>query len=357
MNVDIHPSGYFALVLHRPSQERLLSRFASLPFRIAHHCTVAYGTDQLTDLPPAFRAEDLGQEFQLRVTGYAIREDGGIEAVAVELAEHARAANGLPFSTNRVPHVTIATDGATLPFTSNALLEKGFTPTDGPVLSSTLLHVRAQDETIRWHPEICLAGDDVLRRMADPLEPKEITSEATRKLISRMRRVLRESNGLGLAAPQIGVSKRIICVEVKKAKRSHYDPARFAEMERETIPFTVLINPTYVEVSEEQRVFFESCMSANGYAAAVSRSRYLTLAYIDPGGVQQRLHAKGWLARILQHEMDHLDGLLCLDRMIPRTLVTRVSFEAHWSRLPVAEVLQRFGATPESPAETQEAML
>jgi peptide deformylase len=354
MTIDIHPSGYFALVLHRPSQERLLARYASLPFRIGHHCTVAYGTDRVGDLPPAFKPGDLGKEFQLRVTGYAIRADRGIESVAVELIDDEGNPIPSPFSTNRVPHVTLATDGNTLPYASNALLEEGFAPTEGPVLSCTLMHVRAQDETIRSHPEICMAGDDVLRRIADPLAADEITSAATRKLISRMQRILRESNGVGLAAPQIGVSKRVICVEVKKVKRSLYDPAQFAAMERDAVPFTVLINPVCVEASTEQRVFFEWCMSANAYYAAVPRSRFLTLDYFDPNGMKQRLHARGWLARILLHEMDHLDGVLCLDRMIPRTLVTRVSFEAHWSRLPAGEVLQRFGASWEPPTEHQE---
>jgi len=199
-----------------------------------------------------------------------------------------------------------------------------------------------------------MAGDDVLRRIADPLGLEEITSAATRKLISRMQRILRESKGVGLAAPQIGVSKRVICVEVKKVRRSRYDPAQFATMEHDAVPFTVLINPVCVEASTEQRVFFEWCMSANAYCAAVPRSRFLTLDYFDPEGEKQRLHASGWLARILQHEIDHLDGVLCPDRMIPRTLVTRVSFEAHWSRLPAGEVLQRFGASWEPPMEHQE---
>jgi len=235
MNIDIHPSGYFALVLHRPSQERLLTRYASLPFRIGHHCTVAYGTDQVVELPPAFGPGDLGKEFQLRVTGYAIRGDRRIEAVAVELLDADGDPIQSPFSTNRVPHVTLATDGRTPPVASNALLEEGFAATDGLVLSCTLMHVRAQDETIRSHPEICMAGDDILRRIADPLSAEEITCAATRKLISRMHRILQDSLGVGLAAPQIGVSKRVICVEMKRVKRTFYDPAQFATMEREVV--------------------------------------------------------------------------------------------------------------------------
>jgi peptide deformylase len=95
-------------------------------------------------------------------------------------------------------------------------------------------------------------------------------------------------------------------------------------------------------------------MSANAYCAAVPRSRFLTLDHFDAEGEKQKQHARGWLARILQHEIDHLDGVLCLDRMIPRTLVTRVSYAAHWSRLPAGEVLQRFGASWEPPTEHQE---
>jgi len=119
----------------------------------------------------------------------------------------------------------------------------------------------------------------------------------------------------------------------------------------QVVPFIALINPVCVEASTEQRVFFEGCMSANGYYAAVPRSRFWTVDYFDPDGEKRRLHARGWLARILQHEVDHLDGVLCLDRMIPRTLVTQVSFEAHWSRMPAGEVLHRFGASWEPPNE------
>jgi peptide deformylase len=95
-------------------------------------------------------------------------------------------------------------------------------------------------------------------------------------------------------------------------------------------------------------------MSSYGYYAAVPRSRFLTLGYVDAEDKKQRLHTREWLARILRHEIDHLDGVLWLDRMIPRTLVMRVSFGAQWSRLPAGGVLQRFGASWESPTEHQE---
>lgn len=344
MSAEIHPLGYFALVLHKTAQDLLLTRFATLPFHVGHHCTVAYGTDRVEDLPAAFGPEALGKEFRLRVKGHALRGDSGIEAVAVELVGDDDTVIADNFSTNRVPHVTIATDGRAKASESNALLEAGYTAIDGPVVGCTLMHVPPQDESLRRHPEICMAGDEILRRVADPLTPEEIGSAAIRDLVKRMRRILGETVGVGLAAPQVGVSKRVICVEVRETRTIMYDRAQFAAMERVPVPFTVLINPVTIDASAEQRVFFENCLSASAYCAAVTRSRHLTVDYLDLNGQKQRLHAMGWLARILQHEMDHLDGVLCLDKMIPRTLVSRISFAARWSREPVEDVLKRFGA-------------
>lgn len=226
MPAEIHPPGYFALVLHKPSQDLLLSGFATLPFRTCHHCTVAYGTDHAQDLPSAFRPDDVGKEFQLRVTGHALRADRGIEAVAVELVGDDGEPIAEAFSTNRVPHVTIATDGVTEACESNALLEAGFAPVDGPLVGCTLARVPPQDESLRRHPEISMAGDEVLRRVADPLTPEEIASEDTRRLVMRMRRILGETVGAGLAAPQVRVSKRLICVEVREMWTFSLRPTR-----------------------------------------------------------------------------------------------------------------------------------
>ncbi|TKC98636.1 hypothetical protein [Polyangium fumosum] len=139
----MHPDGYFALVLDPASAETLRRGFCTLPRPIAHHCTVRYGTKNPADLPPPFTANDLGRTFTLAVTGYARRDDGGIEAVVVgllldngRLLEHG-------FTENAIPHVTVATDGIVEPATANDLLRAGFERIAGPLLLARLEHTWA----------------------------------------------------------------------------------------------------------------------------------------------------------------------------------------------------------------------
>lgn len=132
--------GYFALVLDHASRELLRHRFASLPSTLCDHCTVAWGTDRVQDLPPAFAAEDLGRVFRLKVTGYRRRDDQGIEAVVVALDVGDGADSACQFSNNAVAHVTVATDGRAAAVEANALLECAFDEVDGPWLSAKLCY-------------------------------------------------------------------------------------------------------------------------------------------------------------------------------------------------------------------------
>lgn len=136
----MHPDGYFALVLTPESTSRLVEALATLEKPIAHHCTVAHGTRDPRDLPRAFTPADLGRRFGLLVRGFATRADGGVQAAAVALVLPDGRVVEEGFSCNRVPHITVATDGAAEPSEANALLEGGFSPCEGPPLAATLLH-------------------------------------------------------------------------------------------------------------------------------------------------------------------------------------------------------------------------
>jgi hypothetical protein len=142
----MHPDGYFALVLTPDSSAQLVAALATLAVPLAHHCTVAYGTRDPAALPGIFAASAIGERFRLRVRGLATRADGGVQAavVALILADGREIEAG--FTANRVPHVTVATDGRTEPAAANALLEAGFAPASGPILWATLLHSDA------WRP-------------------------------------------------------------------------------------------------------------------------------------------------------------------------------------------------------------
>ena len=141
----MHPNGYFALILTEASRNVLLRQYATLMHGIAHHCTVRYGSDQVSDLPTPFTPADLGRIFQLRVIGLA-RLEGKLEAVAVALVLSDGQLLECGFSENPIPHVTVATDGMEEPARANDLLANGFQRIEGPVLEARLDHTRASSK-------------------------------------------------------------------------------------------------------------------------------------------------------------------------------------------------------------------
>jgi len=135
---------------------------------------------------------------------------------------------------------------------------------------------------------------------------------------------MREAPGVGLAAPQIGQSLRIAVIEVRAEQLANrgYTEQELAEREMEPIPFYVLINPRLTVVDAAPVTFFEGCLSVAGFAAQVARAHTVHVAALDHRGAPFELTARGWHARILQHECDHLDGRLYIDVMDSRTFTT-----------------------------------
>ena len=184
-------------------------------------------------------------------------------------------------------------------------------------------------------------GSPVLRARARDLTPDEIASPEIARLVEVMRTTMHEAPGVGLAAPQIGVSLRLAVIE---------DPPEFIEAagaegnpsERSALPFTVLVNPSYEPVGSSTREFFEGCLSMDGYRALVPRHHRVRARWTDLAGKHHNREFSGWPARIVQHEIDHLDGIVYVDRMEPRSLVTTEAYAAIWCERPVAEVRRTF---------------
>jgi peptide deformylase len=149
-------------------------------------------------------------------------------------------------------------------------------------------------------PAIVKYGDPVLRKTAAPV--KRISSETT-ALIKRMESVMREANGLGLAAPQIGTSLRIIVYDAHEGNG-----------------LRVLINPKIISRSGEQTEPKEGCLSIPGLQGVVKRANDLRVLGFDERNRQVSRRVKGLEARVIQHEIDHLDGILFIDRAEPDTL-------------------------------------
>jgi hypothetical protein len=144
----MHPDGYFALILDEASRNLVRREYATLKHEIAHHCTVRYGTNRLSDLPAPFVPADLGRIFQLRVIGVA-RLEGKLEAVAVALVLSEGRLLEAGFSENPIPHVTVATDGVEEPARANDLLADGFMRIEGPLLDARLEHTRTSTKKIQ----------------------------------------------------------------------------------------------------------------------------------------------------------------------------------------------------------------
>ena len=146
--------------------------------------------------------------------------------------------------------------------------------------------------------EVRILGDPVLRQKAAPVQ---IITEEQRQLIRDMFDTMYAEEGVGLAAPQVGVSERIIIVD------PHED---------ETQPFA-LINPEILFASKETEKGEEGCLSIPGLRDLVERSKSVRVRGLSPEGELREFDAEDLLARILQHEIDHVDGVLFIDRVSP----------------------------------------
>jgi peptide deformylase len=153
-------------------------------------------------------------------------------------------------------------------------------------------------------PEIALLGEPVLRRIAEPID--DVTSTKIQQLAAQMLFTLEGSNGVGLAAPQIFESKRIIVVASKPTKRYPYAP---------TMPATVMINPEFIPLSDVMQKDYEGCLSIPSIRALVPRYQFIRVTYTDLTGKRLEVNFDGFIARVFQHEYDHLNGLVYLDRV------------------------------------------
>lgn len=191
--------------------------------------------------------------------------------------------------------------------------------------------------------KIVQTGEPVLRQVARPLTLDEIAHSAIRELIEHMRDTMRAAPGVGLAAPQVGLGIQVAVIEDRPDYLTGIAPELLAERERRPVPFMVLINPVIVEYSAETVEFFEGCLSLAGFSALVKRSRRVAVEYLDEHAQPQRLQASGWFARILQHEIDHLQGCLYIDRMETRSFSSFDNMGRHWKDLPIENVRAALG--------------
>jgi peptide deformylase len=197
--------------------------------------------------------------------------------------------------------------------------------------------------------KIVQVGDPVLRCGARELSRDEIATPAIQELIIRMRDTMRDAPGVGLAAPQIGESIQLVVIEDPPQAHAGMTPAQLAERERSAVAFHVLINPRLTVEGDEQVAAYEGCLSLAGFSMIVPRWRRVRVEALDEHGDPVVKVASGWYARILQHEIDHLRGVVCCDRMEPRSLTTQDNHFRYWRTMPVDAVRAALGPMPVDP--------
>ena len=191
--------------------------------------------------------------------------------------------------------------------------------------------------------KIMQVGEPVLRQRAKALTPAEISSREIQELIDWMRETMHDAPGVGLAAPQVGLSLQLAVIEDKPEYTKDAPADTLKQRERKAVPFHVIVNPK-ISLNEGKPVeFFEGCLSLSGFTAVVPRAREVMVECLDHRGESKVIKASGWYARILQHEIDHLHGALYIDRMQPRTFMTTDNFNRHWKDKSMDEVRELVG--------------
>ena len=149
-------------------------------------------------------------------------------------------------------------------------------------------------------------GDAILEKECDEVDIKNINEDII-EIIEDLKSTLEFGIGLGIAAPQIGVNKRIIVVGAKKENIKYNDS--------EEIPITAMINPTWKNLSEDTDVQYEGCMSVPAIRGKVERYKNIELNYYNENGEKIVKKLNGFFARLVQHECDHLDGIIFLEKV------------------------------------------
>jgi peptide deformylase len=187
---------------------------------------------------------------------------------------------------------------------------------------------------------LTLAGDPVLRTPAEPYD-FSLPAADWADLIAAMRATMHAAPGVGLAAPQIGLGIRVAVLE----DRADVAPEVAEQRQRSPTPPRVLVNPSYQNVDEFEPAaeFYEGCLSVPGYQAVVPRARAVRLRCLDENGRAIDEIVSGWAARIVAHEIDHLDGILYLDRALTRSLATTSNLLDHWAAQSLSSIRGALG--------------
>ena len=150
-------------------------------------------------------------------------------------------------------------------------------------------------------------GDPILSVKCKDVDIKNINNEILEE-IEDLKETLNFTEGFGIAAPQAGINKRIVIIQVDKEKCTYNDC--------EEVPTTVMLNPTWRKLSEETDIEYEGCLSVPSIRGKVERYKNIEVTYYNEQGKKITRQVKGFTARDIQHECDHLDGIVFLEKVV-----------------------------------------
>ena len=163
-------------------------------------------------------------------------------------------------------------------------------------------------------------GNPVLRKPSEAVPKEAIASSEIQRLIDDMIDAMHEYEGVGIAAPQVYVSKQMAVIEVKHDARAE-----------KPIPLTIIINPRILAMSKTLVEDWEGCLSVNDLRGRVPRAEWVEMEAFNRKGEKIKCRAEGFFARVIQHECDHLSGKLFIDRMPNLSTLTHLQeFVRHW---------------------------
>lgn len=174
---------------------------------------------------------------------------------------------------------------------------------------------------------ICRMGNPILRKLASAVKPEDIKTDQFARLVQDLRDSMKHYGGIGIAAPQIGVSLQVCVIELSGLNRYGQEI---------NLPFTVFINPRIDVLGSDVQGYWEGCLSVPGLRGFVERPQHIRVTYLNERAEQVELEARGFLATVLQHELDHLFGKLYVDRLKdPSLLAFQEEFE-HFINAPAS---------------------
>ena len=170
--------------------------------------------------------------------------------------------------------------------------------------------------------KVAQLGHPVLRKVSSPVPVERIRTPDFQRFIDDMIETMREYDGVGLAAPQVHVSSRVATIEVEANPRYPNAPE---------VPLLVIINPEITPISVEKEEDWEGCLSVRNMRGKVPRFAALEVSALDRDANPIKFSAEQFFARVVQHEIDHLDGKVYLDRMRDLTTLTHLQeFSRYW---------------------------